>query len=76
MTIQQEKTAQAGTRPCRLKFSFWGVQREGEEAVVQAVRLKEGYAAMAGINSEWAAMCFEADSECVFGYEEKLAESE
>ena len=41
-----------------------------------AVRLKEGYAAMAAINSEWAAMCFEADSECVFGYEEKLAESE
>ena len=26
----------------RRKFPLWGVQREGEEAVVQAVRLKEG----------------------------------
>ena len=39
-------------------------------------QLREGYEAMAEINSEWAAMCFEADCECTVGYEEKLAESE
>jgi len=39
-------------------------------------RLKEGYKLMAAINLEWAEMCFEADCEEQFNYEEKLAECE
>lgn len=39
-------------------------------------RLKKGYELMAEINLQWSEMCFEADNEAQFGYEEKLSESE
>lgn len=39
-------------------------------------KLKEGYQLMAGINLQWAEMCFDADNEQQFEYEEKLSECE
>ena len=41
-----------------------------------AKRLEEGYVKMADINSEWTEFCLEADNECVFEYEAKLADSQ
>lgn len=41
-----------------------------------ALKLKEGYLAMAKTNSNYAEDCFLADCKCIASYEEKLAESE
>ncbi len=39
-------------------------------------RLKRGYMEMSEINSDIAELCFDADSELLYRYEEKLAECE
>jgi len=39
-------------------------------------KMKKGYQEMAEINLKLAEMCFDADSEIQFNYEEKLAECE
>lgn len=48
-------------------------EKEREET---DILLKEGYLAMAKINSNYAEDCFLADCNCVASYEEKLTESE
>ncbi len=48
----------------------------GRERAFMLERLKRGYMEMSEINSDIAELCFDADSEVLYRYEEKLAECE
>ena len=56
---------------CAIRHYLLAKKREETD-----VLLKEGYLAMAKINSDYAEDCFLADCTLVASYEEKLAESE
>lgn len=48
----------------------------GRQKAFMLEKLKRGYMEMSEINSDIAELCFDADSEVLYRYEEKLAECE